>query len=126
MALVIKFLYAAYRCVQDLYLDAPDGNGGKCTVNWKEKKCQTLASGENRIHLDMDDVTPPPPPARAPSLTFNLTSPLLYLLHIFSIQQMFFLSTKELTPEDFRRLVLAPRLSQWRVSFRYVSNYLCF
>jgi hypothetical protein len=78
MALVIKFLYAAYCCVQDLYLDAPDGNGGKCTVNWKEKKCQTLASGENRIHLDMDDVTSPPPRPRPLShFQSHFPSPLL-------------------------------------------------
>lgn len=81
MALISKFLYA-YCCVQDLYLDAPDGNGGKCTVNWKEKKCQTLASGENRIHLDMDDVTSPPRPP-TPPLSLSISLPLSSSCYIY-------------------------------------------
>ena len=42
----------------DLYLDAPDGQGGRCTVMWKRanKFCQQVGKSREaaRIHLDLD------------------------------------------------------------------------
>ena len=41
----------------DLYIDAPDGKGGRCTVMWQDKFCQDMGNGrrqESRIHLDHD------------------------------------------------------------------------
>lgn len=41
----------------DLYIDAPDGKGGRCTVMWQDKYCQDMGNGrrtETRIHLDLD------------------------------------------------------------------------
>lgn len=40
----------------DMYIDAPDGKGGRCTVMWQNRYCQEMSSRktETRIHLDHD------------------------------------------------------------------------